>query len=54
MTITLQARSLSISLTVADLSRSVRLYTEGLGFAVQQEFKMDDSPRAGTGSRAPG
>ena len=42
MTMTLQARSLSISLTVADLSRSVRLYTEGLGFAVQQEFKMDD------------
>lgn len=42
MTMTLQARSLSISLTVADLPRSTRLYTEGLGFTVQQEFKMDD------------
>jgi uncharacterized glyoxalase superfamily protein PhnB len=42
MTTTLQARSLSISLTVADLPRSTRLYTEGLGFTVQQEFKMDD------------
>lgn len=41
MTTTLQARSLSISLTVADLPRSIRLYTEGLGFTMQQEFKMD-------------
>jgi uncharacterized glyoxalase superfamily protein PhnB len=41
MTTTLQARSLSISLTVADLPRSTRLYTEGLGFTVQEEFKMD-------------
>lgn len=41
MTTTLQARSLSISLTVADLSRSTRLYTEGLGFTLQEEFKME-------------
>lgn len=41
MTTTLQARSLSISLTVADLARSTRLYTEGLGFTLQEEFKME-------------
>jgi uncharacterized glyoxalase superfamily protein PhnB len=41
MTTTLQARSLSISLTVADLPRSTRLYTEGLGFTLQEEFKME-------------
>ena len=41
MTTTLKARSLSISLTVADLARSTRLYTEGLGFVLQQEYKMD-------------
>ena len=41
MTTTLQARSLSVSLTVSDLPRSARLYTEGLGFTLQQEFKMD-------------
>jgi catechol 2,3-dioxygenase-like lactoylglutathione lyase family enzyme len=41
MTTTLQARSLSVSLTVADLAKSTRLYTEGLGFTLQEEFKMD-------------
>ena len=41
MTTTLQARSLSISLTVADLPRSTRLYIEGLGFTLQEEFKME-------------
>lgn len=40
-TTTLQAKSLSVSLTVKDLKSSVRLYTEGLGFAVQEEYKMD-------------
>jgi uncharacterized glyoxalase superfamily protein PhnB len=41
MTTTLQARSLSISLTVSDLPRSTRLYTEGLGFTLQEEYKME-------------
>lgn len=41
-TTTMQARSLSLSLTVNDLTRSTRLYTEGLGFTVQDEYKMDD------------
>lgn len=41
MTTTLKARSLSISLTVNDLPRSTRLYTDGLGFSLQEEFKME-------------
>jgi len=40
-TTTLQARSLVISLTVSDLPRSTRLYTEGLGFNLQEEYKME-------------
>lgn len=40
-TTTLQARSLSVSLTVNDLARSTRLYTEGLGFTLQEEYKME-------------
>ena len=38
---TLLARSLVISLTVSDLPRSTRLYTEGLGFNLQEEYKME-------------
>ena len=37
----MQAKSLSVSLTVNDLSRSTRMYTEGLGFDLQEEFKME-------------
>ena len=40
-TTTLQARSVLTSLTVNDLPRSTRLYTEGLGFTLQEEYKMD-------------
>jgi lactoylglutathione lyase len=38
---TLQVRSLAPSLTVNDLKRSIRFYTEGLGFAVDEEMKED-------------
>ncbi len=37
----LKARSLAPSMTVADLERSIRFYTEGLGFAVDEEMKVD-------------
>lgn len=37
----LQARSLSPSLTVSDVQRSLRYYTEGLGFATGEEWKDD-------------
>ena len=40
-TTTLQARSVLTSLTVNDLPRSTRLYTEGLGFTIQEEYKME-------------
>lgn len=40
-TTTLKAKSLAISLTVNDLTQSTRLYIEGLGFGLQEEFKMD-------------
>jgi uncharacterized protein len=39
---TLLARRLSVALTVNDLARSKRFYTEGLGFAVEQEMNGDD------------
>jgi len=43
MTVTaLQARSLGPSLTVNDLPRSTRFYTDGLGFSVEQEWKDED------------
>ena len=37
-TATLRARGLMPSLTVNDLKQSTRLYTEGLGFVVEEEF----------------
>jgi uncharacterized glyoxalase superfamily protein PhnB len=40
-TMTLQARSMSTSLTVNDLSKSTHLYTEGLGFTLQDEYKVE-------------
>ncbi len=40
-TTTLKAKSLTISLTVKDLTQSARLYTEGLGFALQEEYKRE-------------
>jgi len=40
-TTTLQARSVLSSLTVNDLARSTRLYTEGLGFTLQEEYKVE-------------
>jgi catechol 2,3-dioxygenase-like lactoylglutathione lyase family enzyme len=33
--------SLSTALTVNDLKRSIKFYTEGLGFAIVDEYKMD-------------
>jgi catechol 2,3-dioxygenase-like lactoylglutathione lyase family enzyme len=44
-TTALQVRTFSISLTVSDLKRSIRLYTEGLGFTVEDEYKMDGEVR---------
>ena len=44
-TATLQARSLIPSLTVNDLERSTRFYTEGLGFALEDEYKTDGEVR---------
>lgn len=38
---TLQVKNFSVSLTVDDLTRSRHFYTEGLGFAVDQEMKDD-------------
>ena len=38
---TMQAKSLSVSLTVNDLARSTRMYTEGLGFDISEEYKME-------------
>jgi uncharacterized glyoxalase superfamily protein PhnB len=44
-TATLQARSLIPYLTVNDLKRSMRFYTEGLGFALEDEYKSDGEVR---------
>ena len=41
MTTTLQARTLSIALTANDLDRSLRFYTDGLGFTVDQREEKD-------------
>jgi len=41
MPITLQTTSISNSLTVNDLKRSVRQYTEGLGFKLEEEYQME-------------
>lgn len=38
----LQARSVSPSLTVSDLQRSIKFYTEGLGFSTGEEWKDGD------------
>lgn len=38
----LQARSISPSLTVDDLERSVRFYKDGLGFSTGEEWKDGD------------
>lgn len=37
----LQAKGLVPSVTVNDLKKSVRFYTEGLGFAIQDEWKEE-------------
>lgn len=37
----LQARGVSPSLTVNDIQRSLRFYTDGLGFATGEEWKDD-------------
>ena len=42
-TANLQARSVSLGLTVNDLERSRKFYTDGLGFAVEQEMEADGS-----------
>jgi uncharacterized glyoxalase superfamily protein PhnB len=44
-TATLQARSLTPSLTVNDFKRSLRFYTEGLGFAVEDEYEVEGEVR---------
>jgi catechol 2,3-dioxygenase-like lactoylglutathione lyase family enzyme len=41
MTTTLQARNLSIALTADDLERSLRFYTDGLGFTIDQREESD-------------
>lgn len=41
-TIPLQARSVTPSLTVSDIRRSIRFYTEALGFAAGEEWKDGD------------
>ena len=41
MATTLQARNLSIALTANDLERSLRFYTDGLGFTVDQREEAD-------------
>lgn len=38
----LEAQGIAVSLTVADLSRSVAWYRDVLGFAVGREFRRDD------------
>jgi uncharacterized glyoxalase superfamily protein PhnB len=37
----LQARGLSVALTVNDLDRAMRFYTDGLGFAIDQRMEAD-------------
>src|SRR5689334_2645770 len=44
-TATLQVRSLTPFLTVNDLKRSVRFYTEGLGFTLEDEYKSEGEVR---------
>ena len=44
-TATLQARSLTPTLTVNDLKRSRRFYTEGLGFEVEEEYASEGEVR---------
>ncbi|HEV8357776.1 MAG TPA: VOC family protein [Gemmatimonadales bacterium] len=44
-TATLQARSLTPTLTVNDLKRSRRFYTEGLGFEVEEEYEAEGEVR---------
>lgn len=41
MTTTLQARNLSVALTANDLERSLRFYTDGLGFTIDQREESD-------------
>ena len=38
-TTSLQPRSLTLSLTAADLKKSIHFYTEGLGFAVSEKWE---------------
>ena len=40
-TATLKAQNLLPSLTVADIQKSIRLYTEGLGFEVVEKYEND-------------
>jgi uncharacterized glyoxalase superfamily protein PhnB len=42
MTTTLRTTGISNSLTVNDLKRSVQQYTEGLGFKLEEEYKMEE------------
>ena len=44
-TATLQARSLEPALTVNDFERSLRFYTEGLGFTITQQSGDDDEAK---------
>lgn len=40
-TATLQALDLSVTLTANDLERSIRFYTEGLGFTIKDRYEDD-------------
>jgi lactoylglutathione lyase len=45
MTTTLQARSLTPTITVNDINRSLKFYRDGLGFAVTDEMKEEGQLR---------
>jgi uncharacterized glyoxalase superfamily protein PhnB len=46
MTATLSARSLTASLTVKDIQKSLAWYTDVLGFAIDQKMERDGALRA--------
>lgn len=48
----LRLRDLSAGLTVNDLQQSIRFYTEGLGFFVEEEWKGQDGTVRGVRLRA--
>jgi catechol 2,3-dioxygenase-like lactoylglutathione lyase family enzyme len=41
----LRAQSLAVTITASDLERSIRFYTEGLGFVVTERYESDGTLR---------